>query len=150
MSRLISIGLIKQLTLPNLRETTTNFWLQNEKNTLSPESVWINKTLSKVRLDSDNDNGCVYSMICDVKQALLKDPSLSGGWYSFFFNKTKFLCSHQMIHSLQFDFVKKMSVGVETNLPWDFIKSVQNDALHATTSHIRSIQLWRSIAIDFS
>ncbi len=27
------------------------------------ESVWINKTLAKVRLVSDNDNGCVYSMI---------------------------------------------------------------------------------------
>jgi len=26
------------------------------------ESVWINKTLSKVCLDSDNDNDCVYSM----------------------------------------------------------------------------------------
>ena len=48
------------------------------------ESIWINKTLSKVRLDSDNDNGRVYSMICDVKQALLKDPSLSGGRYRFF------------------------------------------------------------------
>ena len=55
-----------------------------------------------------------------------------------------------MIHSLPFDFVKKLSVGVETNLPRDFIKSVQNDALRATTSHIRSIQLWISIAIDFS
>ena len=34
------------------------------------ESMWINKTLDKVRLDSDNENGHVYSMICDVKQAL--------------------------------------------------------------------------------
>ena len=113
------------------------------------ESVWINKTLSKVHLDSDNDNGRVYSMICDVKQALLKDPSLSGGRYKFFFNKPEFLCSHQMIRRLPFDFVKKLSVGVETNLPRDFIKSVRNDALRATTSHIRSIQLWRSIAIEF-
>ena len=39
---------------------------------------------------------------------------------------------------------------METNLPRGFIKSVRNDALHATTSHIRRIQLWRSIAIDFS
>ena len=31
------------------------------------ESVWINKTLAKVRLDSDNENACVYSMICNVK-----------------------------------------------------------------------------------
>ncbi len=30
------------------------------------ESVWINKTLTKVRLDSDNENGRVYSMICNV------------------------------------------------------------------------------------
>ena len=103
------------------------------------ESILINKTLSKVSLDSDNNNGRVYSMICDVKQALLKDPSLSGGRYRFFFNKPEFLCSHQMICSLPFDFVKKMSVGVETNLPRDFIKSVQNDALRATTSHICSI-----------
>ena len=55
----------------------------------------------------------------------------------------------QMIRSLPFDFVKKLSVGVETNLPQDFIKSVRNDALRATTNHICSIKLWRSIAIDF-
>ena len=54
-----------------------------------------------------------------------------------------------MIRSLPFDFVKKLSVGVVTNLPRNFIKSVQNDALRAETNHIRSIQLWRSIAIDF-
>ena len=78
-------------------------------------------------------------MICDVKQALLKDPSLSGGGYKVFFNKPKFLCSHQMIRSLPYDFVKKMSVGVETNLPRDLIKSVQNDTLCATTSRICSI-----------
>jgi len=36
------------------------------------ESVWINKTLAKVRLDSDTIFGCVYSMICDVKQVLQK------------------------------------------------------------------------------
>ena len=48
------------------------------------ESIWINKTLAKVCLDSDNDNGCVYSMICDVKQALSKDPSLSVGQYKVF------------------------------------------------------------------
>ncbi len=40
------------------------------------ESVWINKTLAKVRLDSDNGNSRVYSMICNVKQVLLKDQSL--------------------------------------------------------------------------
>ena len=38
---------------------------------------------------------------------------------------------------------------METNLTRDFTKSVRNDALHAT-SQIRSIQLWRSIALDFS
>ena len=55
-----------------------------------------------------------------------------------------------MIHSLPFDFVKKLTVGVETNLPQDFIKSVRNDALCAETNHIQSVQLWRSIAFDFS
>jgi len=114
------------------------------------ESVWINKTLEKVRLDSDNENARVYSMICDVKQALGKDPSLSVGRYKVFFNKPEFVCSHQMIQSLPFDFVKQLTVGVETNLPWDFIKAVRNDALRAETNHIRSIQLWRSIAINFS
>jgi hypothetical protein len=48
------------------------------------ESVWINNTLAKVCLDSDNDNGRVDSMICDVKQVLLKDLSLSVGRYKFF------------------------------------------------------------------
>jgi hypothetical protein len=43
-----------------------------------------------------------------------------------------------------------LTVGKETNLPWDFIKAVQNDALRAETNHIRSIQLWRSIAMEFS
>ena len=114
------------------------------------ESVWINKTLAKVRLDSDNENGLVYSMICNVKQSLLKDPSLSVGRYKVFFKKPKFVCNHQMIHSLPFDFVKNLRVGVVTKFPWDFIKSVRNDALCAETNHIRSIQLWRSIAIDFS
>ena len=55
-----------------------------------------------------------------------------------------------MIRSLPFEFVKKMTVGVETNLPRDFIKAVRNDALRAETNHIRSIQLWRSIAINLS
>ena len=55
-----------------------------------------------------------------------------------------------MIRSLPFDFVKQLTVGVETNLPQDFIKSVRNDALRAETNPIQSIQLWRSIAIDFS
>ncbi len=48
------------------------------------ESVWINKTLAKVCLDSDNDIGCVYSMICDVKQALVKINLLVWGGTSFF------------------------------------------------------------------
>ncbi len=55
-----------------------------------------------------------------------------------------------MIRSLPFDFVKQLKVGAVTNLPWDFIKAVQNDKLRAETNHIRSIQLWRSIAINFS
>jgi hypothetical protein len=114
------------------------------------ESVWINKTLAKVSLVSDFDNVHVYSIICDVKQALLKDPTLSVGWYKVFFDKPEFVCSHQMILSLPFDFVKKLTVGVETNLPRDLIKSVRNDALRAETNHKQSIRLWRSIAIDLS
>jgi hypothetical protein len=114
------------------------------------ESVWINKTLAKVRLDSDNENAHVYSMICDVKQALVKDPSLSVGRYKVFFNKPEFVCSHQMIQSLPFDFVKHLKVGEATKLPREFMKAVKNDALRAKTTHIRSIQLWRSIAINFS
>ncbi len=55
-----------------------------------------------------------------------------------------------MIQSLPFNFVKQLTVGVETNFPRDYIKAVQNDALRAETNHIRSIQLWRSIAMDFS
>jgi hypothetical protein len=55
-----------------------------------------------------------------------------------------------MIQSLPFDFVKQLKVGVETNLPRDFMKAVRNDAQRAETTHIRSIQLWRSIAINFS
>ncbi len=39
---------------------------------------------------------------------------------------------------------------METNLPWDFIEAVQNDSLRAEKNHIRSIQLWRSIAMNFS
>ena len=60
------------------------------------------------------------------------------------------MCIHQMIHSLPFDFVKKMTVGVETNFPRDFFKSEKNDALCAEMNHKQSIQLWRSIAIDIS
>ena len=107
------------------------------------------QNISKVRLDSDNDSGRVYSMICDVKRALLKDPSLSVGRYKVFFNKPEFVCSHKMIHSLPFEFVKQLTVGVEINFPRDFIKAVQIDALCAETNHIRSIQLWRSIALNF-
>ena len=73
-------------------------------------------------------------MRCEI--AHLKNPLLSVGRYKVFFNKPEFVCSHQMIHSLPFDFVEKMTVGVETNLPWDFIKSVQNDALGEETNHI--------------
>ena len=54
-----------------------------------------------------------------------------------------------MIRSLPFDFVKKFKVGAVTNLPQDFIKAVQNDSLCAEKNHTRSIQLWRSIAINF-
>ena len=39
---------------------------------------------------------------------------------------------------------------MDTNLPRDFIKAVRNEAHRADTNHIRSIQLWRSIAIKFS
>ncbi len=56
--------------------------MQNLRKT--QESVWINKTLSKVRLDSDTIFGCVYSMICNVKQALLKDPFAKGARYKVF------------------------------------------------------------------
>ncbi len=67
-----------------------------------------------------------------------------------FFNKPEFVCSHQMIQSLPFDVVNQLKVGVETNLPRDFVKAVQNDSLRAETNHICSIQLWRSIAMNFS
>ena len=49
------------------------------------ESVWIKKTLAKVRLDSDNDSSHVYFMKCDVTQVLLKEPSLSSGQFKVFF-----------------------------------------------------------------
>ena len=55
---------------------------------MAQESVWINKTLATFFLDSDNDNACVYSMICDVKQALEKNKSLSVGQYKVFFQQT--------------------------------------------------------------
>jgi len=54
-----------------------------------------------------------------------------------------------MIQSLPFEVVKKLTVGVETNLPRNFIKAVCNDALRAETNHIQGIHLWRSIAINF-
>ncbi len=75
-------------------------------------------------------------MKCDVTQVLLKEPSLSAGRFKVFFNKPEFVCSHQMICSLPFEFVKQLKVGAATNLPWDFIKAVQNDALRAETNHI--------------
>ncbi len=46
--------------------------------------------------------------------------------------------------------MKQLKVGADTNLPRDFIKAVQNDASRAEKNHIRSIQLWRSIAVNFS
>ncbi len=55
-----------------------------------------------------------------------------------------------MIQILPFNFVKQLSFGVETNLPQDFIKAVRNDASRAEKNHIQSIQLWRSIAVNFS
>ena len=113
------------------------------------ESIWIMKTLAKVRLDYDNDYGRVYSMICDVKQHIAKDPSLAEGRYKIFFNQPEFECSHQMIRSLPFDFVNDLRVGVETNLPRDYIKAVRLDAVRAETNHVGSIQLWRSVSIDF-
>ena len=69
---------------------------------------------------------------------------------SFFFQEARICMQSSNDLQLMFYFVQKLSVGVVTNLPRDFIKSVQNDALRAETNHIRSIQLWRSIAIDFS
>ncbi len=105
------------------------------------ESIWINQTLAKVRLDSDNDNSRVYSMKCDVTQVLLKEPSLSAGKFKDFFNKPEFVCSHQIICSLPFEFVKQLKVGAYNNLPRNFIKAVRNDALRAVMHHIRSIEL---------
>ena len=58
------------------------------------ESIWINKTLAKVRLDHDNDYGHVYSMICDVKSHIAKDPTLLNGPHKIFFNNPEFECSH--------------------------------------------------------
>jgi hypothetical protein len=111
------------------------FGRQLKKLREAQESVWINKTLAKVRLDSYNDNSRVYSMKCDVTQALLKDLSLRAGRYKVFFKKPEFVCSHQMIRSLPFEFVKQLKVGADTNLPWDFIKAVRNYALRAETNH---------------
>ena len=108
------------------------------------------KTLAKVRLDYDNDYGRVNSIICDVKQHIAKDPSLAEGRYKIFFNQPEIECSHQMIRSLQFDFVNDLRIGVETNLPWDYNKAVRSDAVRAETNHVCSIQLWRSVVIDFS
>ena len=88
-------------------------------------------------------------MICNVKQVLLKNPSFSEGRYMVLFNKPKFECSHQMICSLPFDLGKNLKVGVETNLPQDFIESVRSDEVCAETNHIQSIQLWQSITINF-
>ena len=111
------------------------------------ESIWINRTLSKVRLDHDNDFGRVYSMICDVKKVIDKDPTLlQTGPHKIFFNNPEFECSHQMIRSLPFQFVNKLSKGVATDLPRDYIKSIRRDVLNAECNHIRSITLWRSMA----
>ena len=79
MSRLISIGLTKQLKISNKAKPPPFFGHKMKKIREAQESVWINKTLAKVCLDHDNDNGCVYCMICDVKQDLLKDPLQSVG-----------------------------------------------------------------------
>ncbi len=114
------------------------------------ESVLISKTLAKVHLDSDNDNSRVYSMKYNVTQILLKEPSLKAGQFNVFFKEPEFVCSHQMICTLPFEFVKQLKVGEDTNLPQDFIKAVQNYALCAVTNYIQSIQLWRSIAVNFS
>ncbi len=75
-------------------------------------------------------------MKCNVTQILLKEPSLSAGQFKVFFNKPEFVCSHQIIRSLPFKFFKQLKVGADTNLPWDFIKAVQNDASRAETNHI--------------
>ena len=61
--------------------------------TEAQESIWINRTLSKVRLDHDNDFGRVYSMICDVKNYIDKDPTLLKGPHKIFFNNPEFECS---------------------------------------------------------
>ena len=114
--------------------------------TEAQESIWINRTLSKVRLDYDNDFGRVYSMICDVKNFIDKDPTLLTGPHKIFFNNPEFECSHQMIRSLPFQFVNKLVEGVATDLPRDYIKSIRRDVLNAECNHIRSITLWRSIA----
>lgn len=88
----------------------------------------------------------VYSMICDVKNLVQKDPTLLHGPHKIFFNNPEFECSHQMIRSLPFQFVNKLEIGVATDLPRDFIKSVCRDVIFAKVNHICSIQLWRSLS----
>jgi hypothetical protein len=107
------------------------------------ESIYINKTLSTVRLEFDNDIGRVYVMCCDVADLIAKDGSLLNGPHKAFFENPQFECSHQMIRSLPFSFVEKLKLKENTPLPGKYLKSLRSDAARAEKNHIRSIQLWR-------
>ena len=80
-------------------------------------------------------------MTCDVANMFEKDSSLLTGPYKLFFNNPEFECSHQMIRSLPFTFVKLLVVEVDTPLPEKYLKSICANAACAENNHIRSIQL---------
>ena len=91
------------------------------------ETVWILRTLHSVRLLYDNENGRGYSMTCNVRDVVMRNPHLLDGPMKSFFQNPTFECSNSFIASLPFDFVKRLRIGKDTQLPADWRAAVKKD-----------------------
>jgi hypothetical protein len=107
------------------------------------ESLWILRTLHSVHLLYDNKNGRGYSMSCNVRDVVMRNPQLLDGPMMSFFQNPTFECSNSLVASLPFDFVKKLRIGKDAHLPSDWRAAVKKDAQHSSSGNIKSIQLWR-------
>ena len=63
------------------------------------ETAWILRTLHSVRLLYDNENGRGYSMTCNVRDVVTRNPHLLDGPMKAFFQNPTFECSNSLVAS---------------------------------------------------
>lgn len=111
------------------------------------ESIIIMKTASSVTLEyEDEEKGRSYLLTCNVDDIVRHNPGVLTGEHESLYSKPTFACSNSIITSLPFQFVKNLRVGKPQNIPKTWKALAIKDAMHAESSIMTSIQLWRHMS----